>query len=76
MRCTWRTFRMAFWNCSILESSLAVIARLGQGRKGEGERMNVSVPWSIILDVVFLDFLDVVVGLRFVHAFKAGCFCQ
>ena len=28
------------------------------------------VPWSVILDVVFLDFLDVVVGLRIVHAFS------
>jgi hypothetical protein len=27
------------------------------------------IPWSVILDIVFLDFLDVMVGLWIVHAF-------
>ncbi len=29
------------------------------------------IPWSVILDVVFLNFLDVVVGLGIVHSFCA-----
>ncbi len=29
------------------------------------------LPWSVVLDVVFLDLLDVMVGLWIVHAFGA-----
>lgn len=40
---------------------------MGLGKENE--------PWSVILDVVFLDFLDVVVGLGVVHSFGTGGGC-
>lgn len=30
-----------------------------------------NVPWSVILNIVFLDLLDVVIGLRVIHSFRA-----
>jgi hypothetical protein len=40
-----------------------------------GQLLNVGnymgdIPWSIILNIVFLDFLDVVVRLRIIHPFR------
>lgn len=46
------------------------LAWVGKEEEGEGERENE--PWSVILDVVFLDLLDVVVCLRVIHAFDTA----
>jgi hypothetical protein len=52
------------------------VERGGYGIDAKMRNREGNVPRSVILDVVFLDFLDVVVGLWPIHSFRANSRCQ
>jgi hypothetical protein len=46
-----------------------------QPKKKKEKKKRGNEPWPIVLDIVFLDFLDMMVGLWEVHPFRTKGFC-